>query len=119
MAGGCERGNRIRGEGFTGRTGGRRKTRPSIGCRAARFEEDPQPDLPDCFRNQAYVEKLVNGLKCLKNEGRQEEADAKPSSPAGGSAEETSAAEIAAVAAGDVVSHLPQFVGHAAMSSGR
>ena len=27
---------------------------------------DPQPDLPDCFRNQAYVEKLVFGLKKAK-----------------------------------------------------
>jgi hypothetical protein len=40
------------------------------------FDEDPQVDLPDCFRNQAYVEKLVNGLKCLKNEGFQEHSDA-------------------------------------------
>jgi hypothetical protein len=31
------------------------------------FDADPQVDLPNCFRNQAYVEKLVNGLKCLKN----------------------------------------------------
>jgi hypothetical protein len=36
------------------------------------FREDPQPDLPDCFCNQAYVEKLVKGLKCLKSEGREE-----------------------------------------------
>lgn len=28
---------------------------------------DPQPTLPDCFRNQAYVEKLVLGLKKAKN----------------------------------------------------
>ena len=42
------------------------------------FDEDPQADLPDCFRNHAYVEKLVNGLKCLKNEGFQEEAGAEP-----------------------------------------
>ena len=27
------------------------------------YDHDPQPDLPDCFRNQAYVEKLVLGLK--------------------------------------------------------
>ncbi len=40
------------------------------------FDEDPQVDLPDCFRNQAYVEKLVNGLKCLKNDGFQENWDA-------------------------------------------
>lgn len=42
------------------------------------FEEDPQVDLPDCFRNQAYVEKLVNGLKCLKNEGFQEDTRTEP-----------------------------------------
>jgi hypothetical protein len=28
---------------------------------------DPQPDLPECFRNHAYVEKLVLGLKKAKN----------------------------------------------------
>jgi hypothetical protein len=39
------------------------------------FEEDPQADLPDCFRNEAYVEKLVKGLKNLKKEGREEEPD--------------------------------------------
>lgn len=37
------------------------------------FEEDPQPDLPECFANQAYVEKLVKGLKNQKKEGREEE----------------------------------------------
>lgn len=31
------------------------------------YDHDPQPDLPDCFRNQAYVEKLVLGLKKAKN----------------------------------------------------
>jgi hypothetical protein len=30
-------------------------------------DEDPQPELPECFRNQAYVEKLVLGLKKAKN----------------------------------------------------
>jgi hypothetical protein len=55
------------------------------------FDEDPQPDLPDCFRNQAYVEKLVNGLKCLKNQGREEEEPPRPSSPTNDSAQETSA----------------------------
>lgn len=55
------------------------------------FDEDPQPDLPDCFRNQAYVEKLVNGLKCLKNEVFPEEAETMPSAAAGASAQETSA----------------------------
>jgi hypothetical protein len=39
------------------------------------FDKDPQAELPDCFRNQAYVEKLVSGLKCLKNEGFQEDSD--------------------------------------------
>ena len=42
-----------------------------------------QVDLPDCFRNQAYVEKLVKGLKCLRNEGFQENADAEQSLAAG------------------------------------
>ena len=28
---------------------------------------DPQRELPECFRNQAYVEKLVLGLKKAKN----------------------------------------------------
>jgi hypothetical protein len=37
------------------------------------FDDDPQPELPECFRNQAYVEKLVKGLKNLKKEGREEE----------------------------------------------
>jgi hypothetical protein len=37
------------------------------------FDEDPQPDLPDCFRNEAYVEKLIKGLKNQKKEGREEE----------------------------------------------
>lgn len=30
------------------------------------YDDDPQPNLPDCFRNQAYVEKLVLGLKKAK-----------------------------------------------------
>jgi len=30
------------------------------------YASDPQPDLPECFRNQAYVEKLVLGLKKAK-----------------------------------------------------
>jgi hypothetical protein len=38
------------------------------------FTEDPQPTLPECFRNQAYVEKLVKGLKNLKKDGREEVA---------------------------------------------
>ncbi len=38
------------------------------------WENDPQPELPDCFRNQAYVEKLVRGLKSLKKQGREEDS---------------------------------------------
>ena len=34
--------------------------------KSASYEVDPQPELPDCFRNQAYVEKLVLGLKKAK-----------------------------------------------------
>jgi len=34
---------------------------------------DPQPELPDCFRNQAYVEKLVRGLKGQTKQGPNEE----------------------------------------------
>ena len=39
------------------------------------FSEDPQAELPDCFCNEAYVEKLVKGLKNLKKEGREEELE--------------------------------------------
>lgn len=38
------------------------------------FEIDPQPELPDCFCNEGYVEKLVRGLKSLKKQGRDEES---------------------------------------------
>ena len=38
------------------------------------FNADPQPELPDCFRNQAYVEKVIYGLKGQNKQGR-EEAD--------------------------------------------
>lgn len=31
------------------------------------YAVDPQPTLPECFRNQAYVEKLVLGLKKARN----------------------------------------------------
>jgi hypothetical protein len=34
-------------------------------------ESDPQPDLPECFRNQSYVEKLVLGLKKAKQPERE------------------------------------------------
>jgi hypothetical protein len=72
--------------------GGRMRTRePGCGCGvhnahwretknaafhrmlSSSFESDPQPELPDCFCNQAYVEKLVHGLKSLKKQGREEE----------------------------------------------
>lgn len=36
-------------------------------------DTDPQAELPDCFRNQAYVEKLVRGLKSTAKQGRDEE----------------------------------------------
>jgi len=45
------------------------------------FCHDPQPELPDCFRNEAYVEKLVKGLKSLKTAGREEEVEAAQPSP--------------------------------------
>ena len=47
--------------------------------RGSSFDEDPQSELPECFRNEAYVKKLVRGLKSLKKEGREEEdaSDAK------------------------------------------
>ncbi|HTU24905.1 MAG TPA: hypothetical protein VMF30_05885 [Pirellulales bacterium] len=35
--------------------------------RSTSHDHDPQPDLPDCLRNQAYVERLVLGLKKAKN----------------------------------------------------
>jgi hypothetical protein len=50
--------------------------------RSRSFNEDPQPDLPDCFRNQAYVEKLIHGLKNLKKEGREEENEGLPDASA-------------------------------------
>lgn len=34
---------------------------------SASHDVDPQPELPECFRNQAYVEKLVLGLKKAKH----------------------------------------------------
>ena len=39
------------------------------------FDKDPQAELPDCFRNAAYVEKLVKGLKNTRKEGREEEEE--------------------------------------------
>jgi hypothetical protein len=38
---------------------------------------DPQPELPDCFRNQAYVEKLVRGLKSQAKQGPDEASPSK------------------------------------------
>jgi hypothetical protein len=55
--------------------------------------QDPQRELPDCFRNEAYVEKLVKGLKSLKNEGREEEVEAEPPSPASTELKEASPQE--------------------------
>jgi hypothetical protein len=57
------------------------------------FDEDPQSELPDCFRNQAYVEKLFCGLKSLKNEGGEERAEGEQPSPSSAAPEETSAEE--------------------------
>lgn len=54
------------------------------------FDEDPQVELPDCFRNAAYVEKLVKGLKNAKKEGREADVTSAP--------EETEAASQEAVA---------------------
>lgn len=45
-------------------------------------DTDPQPELPECFRNQTYVEKLVLGLKKAKNPDPELiPADAKNNSP--------------------------------------
>ena len=60
------------------------------------FDEDPQPELPDCFCNQAYVEKLVKGLKCLKNDAFQEDSEAEPSSVVGAATVGTPARQPAA-----------------------
>ncbi len=57
--------------------------------------EDPQPELPDCFCNEAYVEKLVKGLKSLKKEGREEELEEEQLSPTSTASEEASPREAA------------------------
>lgn len=46
-------------------------------------EQDPQPELPECFRNQAYVEKLVLGLKKARQPQSDliERADPEPPPP--------------------------------------
>jgi hypothetical protein len=41
-------------------------------------DSDPEPDLPECFRNQEYVEKLVRGIAGV---GPIKESDAQPESP--------------------------------------
>ena len=38
--------------------------------------DDPQPELSGCFCDQAYVKKLVYGLKSLNKQGREEEGEA-------------------------------------------
>jgi hypothetical protein len=43
-------------------------------------DSDPEPDLPDCFRDRKFVEKLVRGI-C--GEGPMSPADARADSPAG------------------------------------
>ena len=37
--------------------------------------DDPQPELSGCFCDQAYVKKLVHGLKSQKKQGREEECE--------------------------------------------
>lgn len=59
-------------------------------------DEDPQPELPDCFRNQAYVEKLVNGLKCEKKGSGEDEADRGHAAATGAPRQEASAPPSAA-----------------------
>lgn len=46
---------------------------------SASCDVDPQPDLPACFRNQAYVEKLVHGLRKAKHP----QSELMPALPAG------------------------------------
>jgi hypothetical protein len=52
-----------------------RETKNAGFCRmkTQSFAVDPKPTLPDSFCNQAYVEKLVRGLKSQKNQGREEQ----------------------------------------------
>lgn len=73
------------------------------------FSEDPQPELPDCFRNEAYVEKLVKGLKNLRKEGREEELEAEQPSPTS-----TASAERRAQ---DRASWQPETLFHTCLSS--
>jgi hypothetical protein len=43
------------------------------------FDSDPEPDLPDCFRNREYVEKLVRGIAA---QGPMSQPDPQAESPA-------------------------------------
>ena len=70
---------------------------------------DPQAELPDCFRNEAYVEKLVKGLKNLKKEDREEELEVEQPSP-------TSAAPAESCPQ-DRVSWQPETLFHTCLSS--
>jgi len=58
--------------------------------RSSSFDEDPQGELPECFRNEAYVKKLVGGLKSLQKEGRDEEDPSDAKSTEGANPEDTS-----------------------------
>lgn len=49
---------------------------------SASYEVDPQPTLPECFRNQAYVEKLVLGLKKARNPAAELLPDTEEAMPA-------------------------------------
>lgn len=61
--------------------------------RSRSFDEDPRGELPECFRNEAYVKKLVGGLKNLKKEGREEEDASDAKSTEAANPEDTSSAE--------------------------
>lgn len=39
------------------------------------FEEDPQPELPRCFSDQAYVQVLVDGVKNLQSQQKSREEE--------------------------------------------
>jgi hypothetical protein len=43
------------------------------------FDSDPEPDLPDCFRNREYMEKLVRGIAA---QGPMSQLDPQAESPA-------------------------------------
>ena len=73
------------------------------------FSQDPQPELPDCFRNEAYVEKLVKGLKNLKKEGREEELPSEAPVP--------TSTVSAAASAQEPASWQPESLFHTCLSS--